>query len=420
MIARLLLSSFLSLGVSFVSFGECLRLQNALETGTRNSPLISIANAEYDAALAAGETAGALWRPRVEVFSRNALGETGLTSAQIQNQVGLSFAQRLYDFGNAKRSVEIARNDIRLTTENLFSVKGNTGLEIGLLFVERERARAALEVFAESASFYELQLDLLQELLTSSLATKSELIEVEVNLARVNAETARQELILREIEVQLATYYSETVEICDLSEALSSLSQRLPNDADALVVAALEGNFDIKRERFSVENKRLSAIQESNARFPVISARGIVAYASEGGFQDWRYRDQIGIDVSVPLYAGNEIAARKRTAFAELSRSEAELSKLENDITEEARSLKWQAVLLDGQINALASAVLKLNEQLDVVEEEIRNGTSTFTRLVDVREEYEVSILQLETVRLQKRAGVLRQAYLAGILSNND
>lgn len=395
---------------------SCLSFGEVIQRVVENGPEIIAARANLELAESSKMAAKSLWRPKVDVFTRNSVGENALTGAQLQNQVGLLFNQRLYDFGDGRLALEAAKGEISSAVYNLRSAEEKTALDAALIYVEILRALATLNIRRATVEYYETQQVAIDKLLELGLATLSDKIEIDIRRQRAAVTLEEERFNLNRARTELRSLTLSDRDVCADKLALGKFMTVIPTDADSLVSEAMLNHAPLRRAAAALKTAKANSKRESRSRYPIISAQAITAYASNDEFGDWSYQDQLGLDVTIPLYAGNEIKARQDRSRALVLQRRAEEIRVQRDIEEEARLLKWREISLEAQILDLQRVAEQLEIQVDVIEREIENGVSTIPRLVEVREDLERVLLQSEAVRAQSIETILRQVYLTGRL----
>ena len=127
---------------------SCLALTDAMGLAAARAPEVAGAQARLAQAEAEARAARSLRRPQVSTFGRSSVGDTGLTTSQIENQVGVQVSQRLYDFGDARLAETAARNQVDQRTYEIEAQEAESG---GLASV-LEHAQAELERVEQRAA----------------------------------------------------------------------------------------------------------------------------------------------------------------------------------------------------------------------------------------------------------------------------
>ena len=95
-----------TLGVAGASAQVCDPLIDSMRIASETAPEVSVAQARVQRAEADLAEARSLRRPQLSTFGRSGVGDTGLTTNQNDNQVGLRLSQRVFDFGDARLAID--------------------------------------------------------------------------------------------------------------------------------------------------------------------------------------------------------------------------------------------------------------------------------------------------------------------------
>lgn len=374
----------------------CLDLAALNARASRLAPDVATASARLDGAEADFDDALALRRPQISLFARSGVGDSGLTSSSIENQIGLRVSQRLIDFGDARLARESARSTRRAAAHEVRAAALQAGLDVVLLAIDRLETRASLEATLARADYFRSQTETVSVMADQGMATGAELAEVSAELARSEADRIALEFQRDRIEAALQVRLEdEAPRLCDEPRMAADLDQALGQAGTIAVIAdqAVRRNRELAALRESVAASEARRRREGRARLPAIEAVGVSSYAYDDARDAWDYRDRIGIDVSVPLYSGSQLSARADRAAAEADLTAAQLRQRERQVREEALITQRRISALRGQVIRLETVRIRKAEQLALVEQEVERSVATLPELVDVRLEHENAVL---------------------------
>ncbi len=184
------------------------------------------------------------------------------------------------------------------------------------------------------------QVNQIQSLFSLQLAQVTDLRQAEASLAAVEAEQLR---LQAELALALERLRALTgIEIGDVS-VLSKESQlpRLQNNLEYWISSANRNNQQIKARRFALEASQEAISESRGAYLPRVNFFA-TRQESNVGFDNRFLGDTdntyIGVDVTIPLYAGGSNRARESEARALKNIAEHELRQTELDTSANVRS----------------------------------------------------------------------------------
>jgi outer membrane protein len=143
-----------------------------------------------------------------------------------------------------------------------------------------------------------------------------------------------------------------------------------PNDADAWVRAAEEGNYSIRVARASAQIAEREVQRNRDAHKPTVDLVGGYNLNRSSGtaFNTFPTRSNtasVGVQLNVPIYSGGLIQSRVREAVALQNRSKSELENVLRTATNSARAAFTGVNFGLTQVQALESAERSARTQLD-------------------------------------------------------
>lgn len=356
-----------------------------------NSPTVAISRSETALARAERDEEGAAFKPYVSTFIKSRAGDQGLSTNQIENQVGLQVGQRLYDFGKTSLRQRAASEEVLRSEARLQGVTLESQLDVEAAYVEAAGEAIMLARLEEEEAYLsDLSKRLNSPALTSQV-TISEQAEVNSRLADVRARQAvaftRREDALLNIELQTGQKVTETCTLTELSRDVL-LPEDFSFDLDEIIAAALNGDPAVQEADRAVGRVEAEQDLTRRQRLPDIDLVGTLSYVHlDNSREDWEYRDSLGISFSVPLYVGGSLNAQTRQATARAGRARAERDRLTRQLEQEIRSLARTYLSLQAQVNARRSAVGFKREQVASMEAAFAEGLQALRELVEAREE---------------------------------
>ena len=382
----------------------CLGLLDGMRLVIATAPEVAAAQAMVAEAEASEREARSLWHPQISTFGRTAAGDSGLTSSQIENQVGVQLSQRLYDFGDGRLARESAEHLRDQRAYELEAQQGDMAYVLAGAYLSHLEALAMIEVISERRDYFARQRDAVVSLLASGGATRADRAQIEAQLASAEADA----LELRFTAERHATRVRELTgldmaSLCNGTEAAAALSDALSglDTLDGLIAAALADNPQIGARQGAVRSLEAGLERARRNRLPVIEAGGIASYVHDDQRNDWEGRDRLGIDVSVPLYTGQALGARRERAAAQLAFEQSALRELQRNLREQAEIAFRRAISLEAQLVRREAVARSQGEYFDAIAGEFRFGLGTLPDLVDARLDHERAQVQVISARFE-------------------
>lgn len=270
---------------------------------------------------------------------------------------------------------------------------------------------AVANQLAQIQSLFQVQ----QAQITDLRQAEASLAAVEANQLRLQAELAIAEEYLRAITgIEIGELFVLNPEI-SLPEAENSIQY--------WVQTARENNQQIEARRYALEAAEEYIAENKGASMPrvtLIAQRQNSNLGFDNAFIDDTETTYVGVDVSIPLYAGGTNRARVSEARSQQSIAESELRQVEL----EASALVRSAYLQVQSSALLTEAAERLVESTRVSAEAMQRGfeLGTVTN-VDVlnalRDQYQAE-RELQTARYEHIKYLLQLKREAGVLSADD
>jgi len=395
-----------------LSLDTCLTLNETLQLAAERDPQVMRALAREADFEARVTEAKALRRPTLSAFGRSGFGDTSVVDNQVSNQVGLRLSQRVFDFGDSRFAREAAEANSEASRFDTQAERLDAARTAGGAFLTFLDAKEKFEQTSQRRSHFVQQLESLDRLLEIGGATLTERATAASEVS--DAETYAFELEFRmeqaRITLELATglkrlpCQSENNEAMFEARFLSNEMTVLDNNPELL---ALRGRADA----LTAETRR-----QKRSRLPVLSVVATGSYASIGGFDQFEYRDRIGLDVNVPLYSGNGIKAATQRASAREQQAKSEILIAERELRQTLQITQRRIEILEKQLAARQEASRQKAILIDASEREQSAGTVTFREIVEIRLDYEQSIVAEITTRYDLAGEVLELRLLQGNL----
>lgn len=393
---------------------SCLALTDAMGLAAARAPEVAGAQARLAQAEAEARAARSLRRPQVSTFGRSSVGDTGLTSSQIENQIGVQVSQRIYDFGDARLAETAARNQVDQRTYEIEAQQAESAQMLADAYLTRLETLAVMDVVSERRDYFGRQRDAVADLLARGGATRADRAQIEAQLANAEADALELQFLAEQSATRIREYTGVVVgELCDDAQAAADLSGQMSGleTLDTLVRAALSENPMIGARLSAVRSLEARLDRARRNRLPVIEAVGIASYVYDDQREDWEGRDRLGVDVSVPLYTGQALAAERDQAAAQLEAERSALRTLQRNMREEAEIAFRRSISLEAQLIRREAVAASQAEYFEAIEGEFEYGLGTLPDLVDARlahEQAQIDVISARFDWLRQKLELLR------------
>ena len=369
---------------------QCLPIGTIIDLSRQNSPEANIARAQINEAEADITAAKKLFEPQLSVFGRSGVGDTGITDSGVSNQFGVRASQRVFDFGDSKFAKRAAQAGLE---ERQYQERTTTNIAVLSTLrsiIDYQQSLAQSQLTAQRRDFFREQKTLTEALLSEGGATLTELANVSSRLAEAESFYQELQFVQSRSQTQIKSDIQSSRQVCNASvqlEALFPIIEQLqaPGYAKQVVREYSPSLLGLLKR---IENLDATLERQKRSRLPVISIVGTGSYASFDRFDDFEFRDRLGLDVSVPLTGGTirseqqRASARSNIARAEYARA-LRLAEENVEITiHRIKSLKEQLVHLRE-----TEKQMKLRFDSAQIEKDV--GVRTLQDLIETRLEYE-------------------------------
>jgi len=384
---------------------NCLGINEVMQLAAANDPAVTTSEARRREARSQVEEAKSLYRPQISAFARTGVGDVGLIDSAIQNQVGLSASQRIIDFGDARLARKSARLSVQAGDQDIRLTEQQAATRAATAVLEMLRAQEAIAFTRDRQEYFRDQLSAIEAVLDSGGATVSERAEVAAQLSSAQAFLLDLKVQFDEAAIVLEIETGDSRAICagSIVEAeFGTLAAEVEN-VDDVIFEALNEAPELQALEARSDSLAADSERQRRERLPIISVVGSAAYSSIGS-GNFELQERVGLDVSVPLYAGNALRARSDGASARQAAQDVRIG------YQRILSLRAQALT--------AQELEDLSRELfEFAKVEYDAGTRTLPDLVEVRVEYEQAGLQRIGIKFQLLTETLALLALSGKLA---
>ena len=381
--------------------GQCLGFAEGLTLAAARAPEVDRARARADEAQADLREARSLGRPQVSAFGRSGIGDTGLTTSQVDNQVGVRLSQRVYDFGDSRLARRSAQASLDQRGFDVREQQSQAAYTLADAYLNRLEAQAMIDVISERRDYFERQSGAVEALLLRGGATRAESAQIAAQLADADAEALDLRFTVERASTRIREYTGQDISPCGPAQVQAVLDLQLAglDTIDAAVGSALSAHPQIGSQRGAIRSLEAQRDRQRRSRLPVVEVVGIVSYVYDDFSEDWDTRDRVGVDVSVPLYMGSALGARNDRAQARLEQEESGLRALQRSLGEETEIAFRRTISLQAQLMRREAVAASQLDYFEAIAGEFSFGLGTLPVLVDARLAYEQAALNVVAAR---------------------
>ena len=369
---------------------QCLPIGTIIDLSKQNSPDARVARAQIGEAESDVTAAKKLFEPQLSLFGRSGAGDTGIIDSGVSNQIGVRASQRVFDFGDSKFAKKAARAGLEAQQYQAQSTSNIAVLSTLRAIIDHKQSIAQSELTAQRRDFFREQKTLTEALLSEGGATITELANVSSRLAEAESFYQELQFVQSRSQTQIRSDILSSRKLCNVElnlEELFPVVQKLQAPGYAKQVAREQSPFLLELTK-RIENLEATFERQRRSRLPVISIVGTGSYASFDRFDDFQFRDRLGVDVSVPL-TGGTIQSEQQRASARSSIAKAEYARALRAAEENIDITLHRIKSLKEQLVHLRETEKQMKLRFDSAQIEKDAGVRTLQDLIEVRLEYE-------------------------------
>jgi len=389
------------------SIQACLRFDDVLRLSAERDPNVIIAKAQETESDADIKDAKSLFRPQISAFGRSGFGDAGVIDSSISNQVGVRASQRVFDFGDSKYARQAADFGFEASLEETRLAKLQASQQTGLSYLALIEAEEQIDLTKRRRDYFARQLSAVDNLLSRGAATRTERASVASQLADAEAFVLELNFRKEEAVTQVQIDTGSSAPLCAAGATQSLLKQRFSGlqNPELAAQTAMNNNPEIRALEKRAESLEAVRKREKRSRLPIIDVVATGSYSSIGGFDQFAFRDRIGVDISVPLYSGNAIGARNQRASARYAAARGQVLDAQRRLRRDVSIGYRRTLSLESQLMSRLNVEEQTLLQFEAAEIEQKAGAKTLRDLVEIRLEYEQAGFQ----RIRTKYDLMRQ-----------
>lgn len=253
---------------------------------------------------------------------------TGITSNTAS--AGLSLSYTLFDFGSTQLSVEMAKETVLITRQQLLAYEQQVLLRAVTAYMEVRRSLQTLQLRRANVRLLSEELRAAQDRFEVGEVTRTDVAQAEAALAgaRAGLTAAQGALIQAQLEYEAAVGHKPG----DLAPA--ARLGKVPAQSSEAVNIALQTHPSMNAARRQVTLAELRLQQADLAVMPSIDLSASVNLRRDLDSSVNATTRTVGIGASGPIYSGGAIAAARRQAVLNRDAQLANLRVVSTDITQ--------------------------------------------------------------------------------------
>lgn len=362
-------------------------------------------------------------RNRADVTAPNALGKTGVTHPVYTSRVaGVTLRQSLFNLDALARYKQgLAQSDF---SESLFQSRAQElALRVSGAYVDALFGRDQVRLAQAQRDMYREQAKVNERLFQKGEGTRTDMLETQARLDLAEAQLIEAQDNEVNARTALAAIVGQEVTGLDALAPGFHVGAPPPAGFEAMKTQALENNPEVAARAHSVE----VAWQEVNkSRAGHAPRLDLVASYSKNDSETINTYTQdsvvrsIGVQLSVPIYAGGQVNAVSRQAVAGHEKAKADLQAQKDKVVAELRK-QYSAVLSSvARIAALDKAVASGQLLMRATEQSIKGGVRINLDLLNAQQQLYTSERDLAQARYSYLTSTLKLRAAAGVLAPAD
>lgn len=360
---------------------------------------------------------------RVGLTDTGGIGLVDVRNETDSENLSLAFRQTLFDWSDwvrlSRADLEVARAEAAFMTARQSLILRVTRSTFAVLAAEArlDEAQATVEAFREQTRQVEDRYEVGMVALTDLKEARAALDE-----ARAGEIDAKRQLALA--TETLRRVAGREFELVELGEGQLALSPPQPADVGAWVSRALEANPELVQARLTSEIAQEDVRMARAERYPsldFVARRSVIERSGDNLFDNLDVdEDIVGIEFSVPLFAGGAINSRVREAshLSIAAKDDARFARLE--VEQRVRDAFLLVESEKARVEALRQVVVSTEASLDATQDGFDVGTRTAADVLEVRQRLSAVRAQLATSRYAYLTALLELEAAAGDLAVDD
>lgn len=406
--------------------GRFLGIQQAIETGLQNHPIVQEANAGLAASSARTDQTKSLYYPQVFANADGSAGSGrinprfliggGLLQPNLSNYTaGLLASQRIYDFGYTKNLVESSQYGERAQEQDVSARRALVIVSVQRSYLNSLKRLRLVRIAEETVRERGIITGQIETLYRQQLKSKLDLDLVKVEL--VNAESllvrSRNDLksSFADLNRTMGIAGSEDYTLEDVTTDV-----KIPRGLSELISDSLS-HPELKRAKEQTAAAEAKKRAMKSQYLPTVSAIASGGYydtfdpnrnVSTGGW--WA----AGGMVSMPLFTGGLIENQVKEAAAQEAAAQAQSSNIEQALTQQVTNAYLDTVTFTQQIKLAEELVKTAEEALSLAKQRYKLGLGNIVEVTQSEVGLTTAQTKLAEAQYDYKIAEVTLAYAAG------
>lgn len=406
--------------------GRFLGLQQAVETGLQNHPIVQEANAGLAASSARTDQAKSLYYPQVFANADGTAGAGrlnprflvggGLLQPNLSTYTaGVLASQRIYDFGFTKNLVESSQYGERAQEQDVNARRALVIVSIQRSYLNSLKRQTLVRIAEETVRERGIITGQIETLYRQQLKSKLDLDLVKVEL--VNAESllvrSRNDLksSFADLNRTMGIAGSEDYTLEDITTDV-----KIPRALGDLIADSLT-HPELKRAKEQTASAEAKKRAMKSQYLPTVSA------IASGGYYDTFDPNRnvatggwwtAGGMVSMPLFTGGLIENQVKEAAAQQAAAQAQSTNIEQALTQQVTNAYLDTVTFAQQIKLAEELVKTAQEALSLAKQRYKLGLGTIVEVTQSEVGLTTAQTKLAEAQYDYKIAEVTLAYAAG------
>lgn len=361
----------LTLIVSPLSAEE-LTLQQAVGIAVNNNPTVAANRLSAEAAKQSAKGAQALANPEITV-APSVIGDAGSDSAVL-------LSQPLEINGSRRVRGQIASHEASSAGFNAEAAKRDIVLRVSSSYWDTAQAQESVKLNKDNITYLETVRAAVQKLYDVGAAPGSQVLKMDVELARARQELSQAQLALQQSKFELNSLMGwPTNTDFSVSEPLASTEVTI--DRNTLVASALTN-----RPEIASACELLASAQGQIKAAKLRKVPDLAIQARKGTFDSGEQDGGVAIVVSLPIFDWGSVGAEKRRAQIAAQSQEKQLEAARNSVSLEVDQAIQRLTTATQILREYQSGVLQKSEELAAMARKgYEKGASSYLEVLEAQ-----------------------------------
>lgn len=351
-------------------------LTDALATAYRNSGLIEQNRAVLRAA--DEDVAGALTALRPVLNYAAGINYANPTlSDRVTGSLSLSGSILLYDFGRSQLAIDAAKETVLATRAALVDVENTVLLNTVRSYLAVRRSGAFVELRENNVRLLTQQLRATRDRFEVGEVTRTDVSLAEARLAAARSGLAAEQGGLARAREQFRAVVGRYP-----GNLVVARAPAIPQNEEAALGLARRNNPQVSQVQHQVKAVELLVQQAARSVYPSLNATARVSIDDDGSDSQ-----NIGIELTGPIYSGGAISSGVRQVIAQRDQQRAQLYTVGLAVDQEVGNAYANLAVAIASIDASERQVKAATLALEGVREELQLGARTTLDVLDQEQE---------------------------------